>query len=288
MLRDAVPVQKDEVIDATRMDCMKLRAFFEKEIDAAKADDILWSLHVKATMMKVSDPIMFGHAVRAYYNDVFDKHGELFDEIGVDPNNGIGDVYAKIADLPEALDGLRIVQISDAHLGSFLEDFEPVKRGLDMINALEPDLLCFTGDLVNDHSDEAEPWIPIFRGLQAKYGKFSILGNHDYADYARRTDDERERIRRRIQEIHGEMGFDLLLDEHPQRLSEAQRMTARELVEHQREVLEGGARDAERGADQRGHLLRGERSQLPQLREVIAREHLQQRRDACVRRRGRA
>ena len=123
-------------------------------------------------------------------------------------------VDVPIADLPDALDGLRIVQISDAHLGSFLEDFEPVKRGLDMINALEPDLLCFTGDLVNDHSDEAEPWIPIFQGLQAKHGKFSILGNHDYADYARRTDEERERIRRRIREIHGEMGFDLLLDEH--------------------------------------------------------------------------
>jgi isocitrate dehydrogenase len=101
VLRDAVPVIKDEVIDATRMDCGKLRAFFEKEIDAAKAEDVLWSLHVKATMMKVSDPIIFGHAVRAYYNEVFDKHGDLFDEIGVDANNGIGDVYGKIGSLPE-------------------------------------------------------------------------------------------------------------------------------------------------------------------------------------------
>ncbi|MEJ2127476.1 MAG: NADP-dependent isocitrate dehydrogenase [Woeseiaceae bacterium] len=100
-LRDAVPVQKDEVIDASRMDCARLRAFFEKEIGAAKSEGVLWSLHVKATMMKVSDPIIFGHAVRAYYDDVFDKYGELFDEIGVDANNGIGDVYTKIAELPE-------------------------------------------------------------------------------------------------------------------------------------------------------------------------------------------
>ena len=97
VLRDAVPVLKDEVVDATRMDCAALRAFFKKEIQAAKEEGVLWSLHVKATMMKVSDPIIFGHAVRTYYSDVFEKHGELFDQIGVDVNNGIGDVYSKIA-----------------------------------------------------------------------------------------------------------------------------------------------------------------------------------------------
>ena len=101
MLREAVPVQQDEVVDSTRMDCAALRAFFDKEIAAAKEEGVLWSLHVKATMMKVSDPIIFGHAVRAYYSDVFEKHAATFDEIGVDPNNGVGDVYAKIADLPE-------------------------------------------------------------------------------------------------------------------------------------------------------------------------------------------
>ena len=101
VLRDAVPVLKDEVIDASSMDCVALREFFAREIDAAKADDVLWSLHLKATMMKVSDPIMFGHAVRVYYDAVFEKHGELFDEIGVDASNGIGDVYAKIGELPD-------------------------------------------------------------------------------------------------------------------------------------------------------------------------------------------
>jgi len=102
VLRDAVPVLANEVIDATVMNCAALSEFFAAQIDDAKARDVLFSLHLKATMMKVSDPIMFGHAVTAYYNDVFEKHGALFDELGVDPNNGIGDVYAKIAELPAA------------------------------------------------------------------------------------------------------------------------------------------------------------------------------------------
>ena len=101
VLREAVPVLQGEVVDATRMDCKALRAFFDKQIDAAKNEGVLWSLHVKATMMKVSDPIIFGHAVRAYYDDVFEKHGGLFDELGIDANNGIGDVYAKIGTLPD-------------------------------------------------------------------------------------------------------------------------------------------------------------------------------------------
>jgi len=100
VLREQVPVLSGEVVDATRMSRRALRNFFAKQIDAAKSSDILLSLHLKATMMKVSDPIMFGHAVTTYYADVFEKHAELFDELGVDPNNGIGDVYSKIAELP--------------------------------------------------------------------------------------------------------------------------------------------------------------------------------------------
>jgi isocitrate dehydrogenase len=77
-----------------------LQSFYKKEIDAAKAKDLLLSLHVKATMMKVSDPILFGHAVTIYYQDVFAKYADIFAELGVNPNNGIGDVYAKIQALP--------------------------------------------------------------------------------------------------------------------------------------------------------------------------------------------
>jgi len=101
VLRKAVPVQQHEVVDSTAMNVAALKAFFAREIDAAREDSVLFSLHLKATMMKVSDPIMFGHCVRAYYGDIFDKHGALFDEIGVDANNGIGDVYAKIEGLPD-------------------------------------------------------------------------------------------------------------------------------------------------------------------------------------------
>jgi isocitrate dehydrogenase len=101
ILREAVPVLDGEVVDASVMNCASLREFFDKEIEAAKEEGVLFSLHLKATMMKVSDPIMFGHCVRAYYNDVFEKHAATFDEIGVDANNGIGDVYDKIAELPD-------------------------------------------------------------------------------------------------------------------------------------------------------------------------------------------
>ena len=102
VLRAAVAVLEHEVIDGSVMSCAALREFFARETDAAKSEGVLLSLHLKATMMKVSDPIMFGHAVKVYYREVFAKHADLFDSIGVDANNGIGDVYAKIADLPEA------------------------------------------------------------------------------------------------------------------------------------------------------------------------------------------
>jgi len=101
VLRKSVPVLADEVVDASVMNCRALQKFYAAEIDAAKEQGVLFSLHLKATMMKVSDPIMFGHAVTAYFSDVFEKHAALFDELGVDPNNGIGDAYAKIADLPD-------------------------------------------------------------------------------------------------------------------------------------------------------------------------------------------
>jgi isocitrate dehydrogenase len=103
ILKESVPVLAGEVIDASVMSCKKLRAFFDREIENAKAEGVLLSLHVKATMMKVSDPIIFGHCVSAYYVSVFDRHAETFEELGIDPDNGIGDVDAKIAGLPDAL-----------------------------------------------------------------------------------------------------------------------------------------------------------------------------------------
>ena len=101
ILKDALPVIDGEVIDTAVMNRNALRAFFAKTIDEAKDAGVLLSLHLKATMMKVSDPIMFGHAVTVYYQDAFEKHAAVFEELGVEPNNGIGDVYARIASLPD-------------------------------------------------------------------------------------------------------------------------------------------------------------------------------------------
>lgn len=99
-LKDGLVLQEGEVIDSSVMSCGRLQDFLAEAMDDAKASDVLLSLHMKATMMKVSDPIIFGHAVKVYYRDVFEKHAAALDELGVEPNNGIGDLYAKIESLP--------------------------------------------------------------------------------------------------------------------------------------------------------------------------------------------
>jgi isocitrate dehydrogenase len=100
-LKEKVSLLDKEVIDASVMSKSALVSFFDKEIDSAKEQDVLLSLHMKATMMKVSDPVIFGHAVEVFYKSVFAKHADTFAEIGVDVKNGLGDVYAKITSLPE-------------------------------------------------------------------------------------------------------------------------------------------------------------------------------------------
>ncbi len=102
VLKENIKLQVGEVIDAAVMSRKALRTFYAEQVEDAKSSGVLLSLHLKATMMKVSDPIMFGHAVTVYYQDVFEKYGALFEELGVDASNGLGDVYAKIATLPEA------------------------------------------------------------------------------------------------------------------------------------------------------------------------------------------
>ncbi len=100
LLKSKLPLLDKEIIDASVMNKKALVQFFETEIAQAKEQDVLLSLHLKATMMKVSDPIMFGHAVKVFYKDVFVKHASTFEQLGVDADNGIGDVYAKIERLP--------------------------------------------------------------------------------------------------------------------------------------------------------------------------------------------
>lgn len=101
-LKKKLALLDGEVIDASVMNVRALRKFYEEQIEDAKKQGILLSLHLKATMMKVSDPIMFGHCVSVFYKDVFQKHAAVIKELGVNPNNGIGDLYAKIKKLPEA------------------------------------------------------------------------------------------------------------------------------------------------------------------------------------------
>ena len=102
VLKEKIALEKGDVFDATMMSRSALRQFIKKQIAEAKNQGVLLSLHMKATMMKVSDPIIFGHGVAVYFADVFEKHGKVFEELGVNPNNGLGDVYAKIKSLSAA------------------------------------------------------------------------------------------------------------------------------------------------------------------------------------------
>jgi isocitrate dehydrogenase len=101
VLKSKVALQAGEVVDATFMSRRALRQFLEEQIEDAKRQGVLFSLHMKATMMKVSDPKIFGHAVSVYFKDVFDKYADTFQKLGVDPDNGLGDLYSKIKFLPE-------------------------------------------------------------------------------------------------------------------------------------------------------------------------------------------
>jgi len=102
VLKEGLALKAGEVIDAAVMSRRALREFYEQQIEDAKQKDVLLSLHLKATMMKISDPVIFGHAVSVYFKDVFEKHAAVFRELSVNANNGLGDLYAKIATLPQA------------------------------------------------------------------------------------------------------------------------------------------------------------------------------------------
>src|SRR5690606_4370026 len=99
-VKKQLSLQEGEVLDSMFMSCKKLRDFFEETLQDCKETGVMWSLHVKATMMKISHPIVFGHAVSVYYKEVFEKYGELFEQLGVNPNNGISSVFDKIKTLP--------------------------------------------------------------------------------------------------------------------------------------------------------------------------------------------
>jgi len=119
------------------------------------------------------------------------------------------------SNLPSAFNGLKIVHISDAHLGSFYNNYDDVAKGFELINSLEPDLIFFTGDMVNNYADEVEGWQPHFQQLKAKYGKYSILGNHDYGDYVSWESAEvKKQNLSKLIDYHREMGFNILLNQN--------------------------------------------------------------------------
>jgi isocitrate dehydrogenase len=102
VLKPKVSLLEGEIIDSMFMSKKALCAFYEEQMEDAREAGVLFSLHVKATMMKISHPIVFGHCIRTYYGDAFAKHGKLFEELGIDVNNGMGTLYDKIADLPDS------------------------------------------------------------------------------------------------------------------------------------------------------------------------------------------
>ncbi|PNQ74040.1 phosphoesterase [Hanstruepera neustonica] len=117
-------------------------------------------------------------------------------------------------DLPKAFDGFTITQISDIHSGSFTNK-EKIKYGVDLINEQKSDVMLFTGDIVNNKADEMDDWIDMFKELDAPYGKYSILGNHDYGDYVEwKKPEDKVANFQAVKDIHPKIGFDLLLDEH--------------------------------------------------------------------------
>jgi predicted MPP superfamily phosphohydrolase len=118
-------------------------------------------------------------------------------------------------DLPDAFDGFRITQISDVHSGSF-DNPEKINYAIDLINEQEADMILFTGDIVNTHAKEMHPWLETFKRIKDyKYGKFSVLGNHDYGEYVTwPSEKEKDENFKEIKSLYGQIGFDLLLNEH--------------------------------------------------------------------------
>lgn len=118
-------------------------------------------------------------------------------------------------DLPEAFDGFKITQISDVHSGSF-DNPDKINYAIDLINEQESDMILFTGDIVNTHAKEMHPWLNSFNRIKNyKYGKFSVLGNHDYGEYVTwPSEKEKDENFKEIKNLYGQIGFELLLNEH--------------------------------------------------------------------------
>jgi isocitrate dehydrogenase len=175
VLKDKIALKAGEVIDGTFMSSAALVSFIEAQIEEAKKQGVLFSIHLKATMMKVSDPIIFGFAVKTFFRDVFDKHAAVFKEIGVDPNNGLGDLYAAIKRLPPA---------KQAEIEADIQACYAKRPGLAMVNSDKGITnLHVPSDVIIDASippmirDSGQMWGPDGKLREAK----AVIPDHSYA-----------------------------------------------------------------------------------------------------------
>jgi isocitrate dehydrogenase len=175
VLKDKIALKAGEVIDGTFMSSAALVSFIEAQIEDAKKQGVLFSIHLKATMMKVSDPIIFGFAVRTFFRDVFDKHAAAFKEVGVDPNNGLGDLYAAIKKLPPA---------KQAEIEADIQASYARRPPLAMVNSDKGITnLHVPSDMIIDASippmirDSGQMWGPDGKLREAK----AVIPDHSYA-----------------------------------------------------------------------------------------------------------
>jgi isocitrate dehydrogenase len=175
VLKDAIALKASEVIDSTFMSSRALVSFLEEQMEEAKRQGVLFSIHLKATMMKVSDPIIFGYAVRTFFRDVFDKHAAVFQEIGVDPNYGLGDLYAKMKRLPPA---------KQAEIEADIQACYARRPALAMVNSDKGITnLHVPSDVIIDASippmirDSGQLWGPDGKLREAK----AVIPDHSYA-----------------------------------------------------------------------------------------------------------
>jgi isocitrate dehydrogenase len=181
VLKDGIALKAGEVIDGTFMSSAALVSFLEEQMEDARKQGVLFSIHLKATMMKVSDPIIFGFAVRTFFRDVFDKHAATFTEIGVDPNNGLGDLYAAIKRLPAA---------QQAEIEADIQACYSRRPALAMVNSDRGITnLHVPSDMIIDASippmirDSGQLWGPDGKLHEAK----AVIPDHSYAPLYRET-----------------------------------------------------------------------------------------------------
>ena len=175
VLKDKIALKAGEVLDGTFMSRAALVSFLESQMEDAKKQGVLFSIHLKATMMKVSDPIIFGVAVRTFFRDVFDKHAAAFKEVGVDPNNGLGDLYAAIKRLPPA---------KQAEIEADIQACYAKRPALAMVNSDKGITnLHVPSDVIIDASippmirDSGQMWGPDGKLREAK----AVIPDHSYA-----------------------------------------------------------------------------------------------------------